>query len=35
MEAIKKAGGAAFYCDSFEGFLIAMACWGLTPAPSK
>jgi hypothetical protein len=35
MKAIIAAGGAAFWADSFEGFLIAMSVWGLTPPPSK
>jgi len=35
LTAVKKAGGAAFWCDSFEGFLIALAAYGLTPMPSK
>lgn len=29
------AGGAAFECDSYEGFLLNMAAWGLTPPPTK
>jgi hypothetical protein len=35
MTAIKAAGGAAFWADSYEGFLIGMAAWGLVPPPSK
>jgi hypothetical protein len=31
IEQIKKAGGAAFWCDDFDSFLIAMAAWGLAP----
>jgi hypothetical protein len=35
MAAIKAAGGAAFWCDSYEGFLLGMAAWGLAPPSSK
>ena len=35
IEAIKKAGGAAFYCDSYESFLLNMAAWGLAPHNPK
>lgn len=31
MAAIKAAGGAAFWCDSFEGFLLNLAAWGCLP----
>lgn len=33
IEEIKAAGGVAFYCDTYEGFLLTMASYGLTPAP--
>lgn len=29
MREIKTAGGAAFWCDSFDGFLLNLAVWGL------
>ncbi len=32
MEDIKKAGGVAFWFDSYEGFLLNMAAWGLARA---
>jgi len=31
----KEAGGIAFWCDSYEGFLLQMAASGLVPPPSK
>ena len=31
---IKAAGGVAFWCDSYEGFLLEMAANGLTPMPT-
>jgi hypothetical protein len=35
MRAMKEAGGAAFWCDSYEGFLLEMAAYGLAPYDSR
>jgi hypothetical protein len=35
MCAMKEAGGVAFWCDSFDGFLLALSAWGLAPHSSK
>lgn len=35
MTAIKAAGGAAFWCDDFESFLLGMAAYGLVPQSTK
>ena len=29
IEEIKRAGGAAFWCDDYESFMLNMAAWGL------
>lgn len=31
MSAIKAAGGIAFWCDTYEGFLLNLAAHGLVP----
>jgi hypothetical protein len=33
IEEIKKADGAAFWCDDYESFLLNMGAWGLAPRP--
>ncbi len=30
---VELAGGAAFWCDSFDSFLVNMVLWGLEPQP--
>lgn len=35
LAAVKAAGGAAFWCDDFESFLLGMAAYGLAPMSSK
>ena len=32
LREVQEAGGVAFYCDTYEGFLLTMAAQGLTPA---
>lgn len=35
MKEISDSGGAAFWCSTFDGFLINMRLFGLLPEPSQ
>lgn len=35
LEEVKRAAGIAFWCDSYDDFLLEMAAHGLTPPPPK
>ncbi len=35
LREVNEAGGVGVYCDNYEGFLLTMAGYGLTPPPAK
>lgn len=35
MREVQEAGGIAFWCDTYDGFLQTMASYGFTPAPKS